>query len=99
MSYEQYNFLSQLFTVQDSTGIYLTSVDLFFSTRDETLPVTIQIREVLQGTPSNVVLPFSEVTLKPSEVNTSFDASVGTRFTFSSLLYLPGPTQQNQRGN
>ena len=99
MSYEQYNFLSQLFTVQDSTGIYLTSVDLFFSTRDETLPVTIQIREVLQGTPSNVVLPFSEVTLKPSEVNTSFDASVETRFTFSSPLYLPGPTQQNQRGN
>lgn len=99
MSYEQYNFLSQLFTVQDSTGIYLTSVDLFFSTRDETLPVTIQIREVLQGTPSNVVLPFSEVTLKPSEVNTSFDASLGTRFTFSSPLYLPGPTQQNQRGN
>lgn len=99
MSYEQYNFLSQIFTVQDSTGIYLTSVDLFFSTRDDTLPVTIQIREVVQGTPSNVILPFSEVTLKPDEVLTSLDASIGTRFTFRSPLYLPGPSQQNQRGN
>ena len=74
MSYEQYNFLSQIFTVQDNTGIYLTSVDLFFSAKDETLPVTLQLRSVIQGTPSNVIIPFSEVTLRPSEVNTSFDA-------------------------
>lgn len=99
MSYEQYNFLSQIFTVQDSTGIFLTSVDLFFSTKDETLPITIQIREVTQGTPSNVVIPFSEVTLKPKEVNTSFDASVPTRFTFPSPVYLSGPLQQDIRGN
>lgn len=99
MSYEQYNFLSQIFTVQDSTGIYLTSVDLFFSTKDETLPVTLQLRSVMQGVPSNVIIPFSEVTLRPSEVNTSFDASVSTRFTFPSPVYLSGPLQQDIRGN
>lgn len=99
MSYEQYNFLSQIFTVQDNTGIYLTSVDLFFSTKDPTLPVTIQIRDVIQGTPSNVIIPFSEVTLRPSEVNVSNNASIPTRFTFESPIYLAGPTQQNLRGN
>lgn len=99
MSYEQYNFLSQIFTVQDSTGIYLTSVDLFFSTKDQTLPVTIQIRDVIQGTPSNNIIPFSEVTLRPSEVNISNDSSIPTRFTFESPVYLAGPTQQDIRGN
>ena len=99
MSYEQYNFLSQIFTVQDNTGIYLTSVDLFFSAKDETLPVTLQLRSVIQGTPSNVIIPFSEVTLRPSEVNTSFDASASTRFTFPSPVYLSGPLQQDIRGN
>lgn len=99
MSYEQYNFLSQIFTVQESTGIYLTSIDLFFSTKDETLPVTLQLRSVIQGTPSNVIIPFSEVTLRPSEVNTSFDASALTRFTFPSPVYLSGPLQQDIRGN
>ena len=99
MSYEQYNFISQVFSVQDDTGVYLTSVDLFFALKDETLPVTVQIREVLQGSPSNVVIPLSEVTLRPSEVNTSFNANVLTRFTFESPVYLAGPSQQNIRGN
>jgi hypothetical protein len=99
MSYEQYNFLSQVFTVQDSTGVYLTSVDLFFAAKDETLPVSVQLREVIQGTPSNTILPFSEVTLRPSEVDTSFDASRPTRFTFPAPVYLSGPIQQDVRGN
>lgn len=99
MSYEQYNFISQVFSVQDNTGVYLTSVDLFFARKDETLPVTVQIREVLQGVPSNVAIPLSEVTLKPSEINTSLNANAPTRFTFESPVYLAGPSQQNIRGN
>jgi hypothetical protein len=99
MSYEQYNFLAQVFTVQDSTGIYLTSVDLFFSNKDEILPVTVQLRSVMHGVPSNVIIPFSEVTLKTDEVNTSYDSSSPTKFTFSSPVYLSGPIQQDIRGN
>ncbi len=99
MSYEQYNFLAQVFTVSDSTGIYLTSVDLFFSTKDDTIPVTVQLRTVSQGVPSNVVIPLSEVTLRPKDVTTSPNASVPTRFTFPSPVYLSGPSQQDLRGN
>jgi hypothetical protein len=99
MSYEQHNFLDQIFTVQDSTGIYLTSVDLFFSTKDESLPVTVQIRDVIQGSPSNVIIPFSEVTLRPDEINVSFNSSAATKFIFPSPVYLSGPIQQNIRGN
>lgn len=99
MSYEQYNFLAQVFTVSDSTGIYLTSVDLFFSTKDEVLPITVQLRNVSQGVPNNTVIPLSEVTLRPKDVNISFDASIPTTFTFPSPVYLTGPSQQDLRGN
>lgn len=89
--------LAQSFYVLDDTGIFITSVDVFFETKDESIPVTLQIRPVVNGVPSNVVIPFSEVTLDPNSVNLSVDGSVSTRFTFSSPVYLPGPTQQEIR--
>ncbi len=82
--------LAQSFIVDDVTGIYLTKLDLFFSTKDETLPVTVQIREVELGTPSQKILPFSEVELTPDKINISDDASVPTTFEFESPVYLEG---------
>ena len=52
------------------------------------MPVTLQIREVQNGYPSTTILPFSEVTLNPSSVNVSSDASVATTFTFPSPVYI-----------
>jgi hypothetical protein len=48
---------------------------------------------MIAGVPSNMVVPFSEVTLSPDEVNLSVDGSVPTRFVFPSPVYLPGPQQ------
>ena len=42
-------------------GIYLTSIDVFFQSKDERLPVTLQIRPVETGLPSSKILPFGEV--------------------------------------
>ena len=52
------------------------------------MPVTAQLREVQNGYPSTTILPFSEVTLNPSSVNVSEDASVATTFTFPSPVYI-----------
>ena len=82
--------LAQSFIVDDPTGIYLTKLDLFFRTKDESLPVTIQIREVELGTPSQKILPFSEVELTPDKISVSEDASVPTSFEFESPVYLEG---------
>jgi len=80
--------LAQTFMIDDAGGVFVTSMDLFFSTKDANVPITIQIREVVNGYPSNVILPFSEVTLNPSLVNTTTDASTATKFTFPSPVYL-----------
>ena len=84
--------LAQTFIVDDVTGIYVTSVDLYFQEKPTEFdtPVTIEIREVELGIPSQKVLPFSTVEKKPDEITISQDASVATKFTFDSPVYLNG---------
>ena len=95
--WENHDPLAQSFYVRDNTGVFITAVEVFFETKDEVLPVTLQIRPMMAGVPSNMVVPFSEVTLDPDQVNLSGDGTVPTRFTFPSPVYLPGPQQLEVR--
>ena len=80
--------LAQTFLIDDEGGVFLTSVDIFFSTKDAAIPVTVQVRDVVNGYPGQKILPFSEVTLNPSAVNTSTDGTTATKFTFASPVYI-----------
>jgi hypothetical protein len=80
--------LAQSFLVDKNGGVFLTSVDVYFATKDDSVPVTIQIRNMVNGYPGQQILPYSSKTLKPSEVSTSTDASAVTKFTFDSPVYL-----------
>jgi len=77
-------------------GVFLTSVDLFFRAKDASIPITIQIRPVVNGFPhSSAIVPFSEITLEPGSVNTSetpdpSDSGTVTTFAFSSPVHLSG---------
>jgi len=82
--------LAQSFYVEPDTGIYATSVDLYFFSKDATLPVTVQLRPMELGVPTQQVYPFSEVVLDPANIQTSNDASIATRVTFNSPVYLAG---------
>ena len=95
---QPYDPLAQSFYVFEDTGIFLTSVDIWFETKDDNnIPVTLQIRPIIAGVPSNVVVPFSEVTLTPDEINLSVDGTVPTTFRFPSPVFLSGPQQQTVR--
>jgi len=85
--------LAQTFRVDDASGVYATSVDCFFQTKDDELPVTMQIRTVETGLPTSKILPFSVVNLDPDQVNVSEDGTVPTRFTFDSPVFLTGGTR------
>ena len=84
--------LAQSFIVDDTSGVYLTSMDIYFERvpQDDSTPVTVQIREVELGTPSQKILAYSEVSKGPEEITVSNDASVATKFTFESPVYLNG---------
>ena len=92
------NPLSQTFNVDKNiceNGVFVNSVDIFFSAVDTILPITLQLRPVINEAPSSSqIIPFSEVTLNASEVNVSATApsvatsTTYTRFTFDSPVYL-----------
>ena len=63
--------LAQTFMIDDEGGVFLTSVDVYFSSKDENVPVTLQIRNTVNGYPGQQILPFAEKTLNPSAVSTS----------------------------
>ena len=85
--------LAQTFTV-DETGAFLTSVDLYFANKDENEKVTVELRTVELGTPTaQLVEDYARVTLEPSQINTSTDASVATKVTFPSPIYLQPDTE------
>tara|TARA_B100000497_G_scaffold114780_1_gene137681 strand:+ start:13999 stop:20073 length:6075 start_codon:yes stop_codon:yes gene_type:complete len=85
--------LAQTFMIDDVGGVFLTSMDLFFSSKDDNIPVTVQIREVVNGYPGKRIVPFSEKTLNPNAVSTSTDATTATTFTFDSPVYLQEKTE------
>lgn len=87
--------LAQTFTIDENenpNGIYLEAIDLFFATKDDSLPVTVEICPVIYGIPhTSVVLPFSTVVKKAANVVADSSTPTATSFKFSSPVYLyPG---------
>jgi hypothetical protein len=51
--------LAQSFEVADTNGVYITKCDIFFATKDTNgIPVTLQIRTMQTGFPTQEILPF-----------------------------------------
>ena len=90
--------LAQSFIINEQGGVFLTSIDLFFHTKDNSAPVTVQIREMSNGAPTPKIIPFGEATVRSSAVNVYNPGTElptpnrATKFTFPSPVYL----QENQ---
>ena len=80
--------LAQSFLVEASGGMMMSSIDLFFQQKDTNLPVSVDIRNMVNGYPGQTIIPFSTVTKNPADVNISTDGSTATTFTFDSPVYL-----------
>ena len=80
--------LAQSFLVERNGGGFITKIDVFFATKDQRVPVTLQVREMENGQPTQRIVPGADVMLYPSEVNTSEDGSVPTTFEFEYPVHL-----------
>ena len=96
--------LAQTFLIEQKGGCFLSKVDVFFASKDTAVPVTMEIREVVNGYPGKRVLPFSRVTMKPEYVNLSETTvlldgvdipsyNTPTTFTFPSPVYAQENTE------
>jgi len=84
-----YDPLAQSFISDEEGGVFLTSVDVFFNAKDENIPISMQIRTMENGYPTTTILPFSDVTLNPSQVQLSETGAIATKFTFRAPVYIP----------
>ena len=80
--------LAQSFFVNSNSGVFITKVDLYFATKDDTIPVQVQIRSMDNGSPSTQIVPGSAKFISPSSVNTSSDATSATTVEFDEPIYL-----------
>lgn len=91
--------LAQTFTVTDETGIFASSVDVFFAGKpadtggNAHVPVRAYLVSTVNGYPSGEVVPGSEVIVNWEDVRTSDDGSVPTTFNFPFPVYLSPDTQ------
>ena len=67
----------------------ITSVDVYFNTKDTNIPVSMQIRTMENGYPTTSILPFSDVTKEPADIQISETGAVATKFTFRAPVYIP----------
>jgi len=79
--------VAQTFTVSSLGGAFVTGVDVYFQEAGNR-PISIELRTTNNGVPSSKIVPLTEVTKSPQEVNTSENGSVPTRFEFASPVYL-----------
>ena len=86
-----YDPLAQSFQVTEEQGVFLTSAEVYFKTKDDMdIPMTFQIRTMKGGVPTQKVLPFSEIIKQPSEITVSSTGTVATKFEFEAPVYLEG---------
>lgn len=63
--------LAQTILITKPGGCFLSKIQLFFRSKDPSIPVQVEIRDVVNGYPGSNVLPFSQVMLQPSSVHTN----------------------------
>ena len=80
--------LAQSFTT-DESGAFITAVDLFFGSKDPEQKLTVELRTMELGIPTNtLVQDYARVVVNPSDINISNNAEIPTRIKFPSPVYL-----------
>jgi hypothetical protein len=77
--------LAQSIQIDLNGGAFITSLELYFTSKDAAIPVQVQLREMENGIPTPRIIPFSDITVSPSLVNIDGTSTV---FTFDSPVYL-----------
>jgi hypothetical protein len=76
--------LAQTFLIDQRahpSGVMLTGVRLLFKTKDNNIPVQIQLRPVVNGFPhSSQVLPGTDTVINPSDINVVSEAALSAKY-------------------
>ena len=100
--------LAQSFTIQNTQGAFLTSIDVYFNTApaagtaDANIPVRMELRPLRNGVPSQTeIVPGSEVIVSAATIRSNIPSDLDdlatiqatpTKFTFDAPVFIPGNT-------
>ena len=94
--------LAQSFAVTTSGGMFVTAVDCFFASKDTDVPIELQIRPMVNGSPSATDIIGNAIKfLAPGSVNTTAISGATqatvvanpTKFTFDEPIFLNPDTE------
>lgn len=84
----QFNPLAQTFEISDNSGVFITKCDIYFRSKSNNIPITLDIRTTENGIPSENILSSSSVTLNSKNIQTSDTSLIPTTFTFTTPIFL-----------
>jgi hypothetical protein len=92
---EWYDPVAESFLVAESDGgAFIDSIDCYFYSKDdESTPVRLEIRPMVNGYPTPTAVPMGQVMLYPDQVSVSTNGSISTRFQFADPIYLMDGTE------
>lgn len=92
---EWYDPVAESFLVAESDGgAFIDSIDCYFYSKDdESTPVRLEIRPMVNGYPTATAMPTAQVMLYPDQVSVSTNGSISTRFQFADPVYLMDGTE------
>lgn len=88
--------LAQSFYVdqnQYASGIFVTSISVYFKKVDQSCPVLLELRNMVNGIPGSNIFPGGTVVLPGYSVMQSDNASIPTTFIFDQPIYLAPKTE------
>lgn len=88
---QPYDPLAQSFFISSSTypeGVFVTSIGVYFKTVDQSTPVVLELRNMVNGLPGSNVFPGARSLIPGSSAAQSPDSSVATVFRFDYPVYL-----------
>ena len=86
--------LAQTFSTEGHEGGFvLSSINLFFKTKDATAPIRLEIRETVSGAPSATTLGGSVVIKAAADVLVNTSAQTATKFVFANPVVLKPSTE------
>ncbi len=78
------------FTYGVTGGCFLTSIELYFQTKDDIIPVQVELRNMINGYPDKLKQdnPNLVAIVQAANVNVSNNSTQSTKFTFPEQIYL-----------
>lgn len=88
--------LAQSFKIEPSLypfGLFTTSIAVYFKRVDQSCPVILELREMVNGFPGSNILPGGKVILPGTTASQSDNATIPTIFSFDQPVYLSPNTE------